>query len=52
MEKEEFSALIYDEESPSEVDDNKEFQANGNRKIYPHYGDNFYNECTKLINTP
>jgi len=32
-----------------EIKRNEEFQANGNRKIYPHYGDNFYNECTKTI---
>jgi predicted nucleotide-binding protein (sugar kinase/HSP70/actin superfamily) len=34
-----------------EIKNNKEFQANGNRKIYPHYGDNFYNECTQLLQT-
>ncbi len=34
-----------------EIKNNKEFQANGNRKIYPHFGDNFYNECTQLLQT-
>ncbi|MFX1530523.1 MAG: acyl-CoA dehydratase activase-related protein [Promethearchaeota archaeon] len=33
-----------------EIRNNAEFQANGNKKIYPHYGDHFYNECTQLIN--
>jgi len=33
-----------------EIKKNKQFQANGNRKIYPHYGDPFYNECVKIIN--
>lgn len=33
-----------------EIKNNSEFQANGNKKIYPHYGDHFYNECTQLIN--
>lgn len=33
-----------------EIKRNEEFQANGNRKIYPHYGDHFYNECTQLLN--
>ena len=32
-----------------EIKNNAEFQANGNKKIYPHYGDNFYNECTQLL---
>ncbi|NHJ19526.1 MAG: hypothetical protein EAX91_01190 [Candidatus Lokiarchaeota archaeon] len=32
-----------------EIEKNKEFQANGNRKIYPYYGDSFYNECVKII---
>ncbi|MFX1279265.1 MAG: acyl-CoA dehydratase activase-related protein [Promethearchaeota archaeon] len=34
-----------------EIKTNTEFQANGNKKIYPHYGDNFYNECSKLLLT-
>lgn len=34
-----------------EIKTNPEFQANGNKKIYPHYGDNFYNECTQLLQT-
>lgn len=33
-----------------EIKNSKEFQANGNRKKYPHYGDSFYNECVKIIN--
>lgn len=32
-----------------EIKNNAEFQANGNKKIYPHYGDNFYNDCTQLL---
>ncbi len=32
-----------------EIKNNKEFQANGNKKIYPHFGDNFYNECAQMI---
>jgi hypothetical protein len=34
-----------------EIKTNPEFQANGNKKKYPHYGDNFYNECTQLLQT-
>lgn len=34
-----------------EIKTNVEFQANGNKKIYPHYGNNFYNECTQLLQT-
>ncbi len=34
-----------------EIKRSVEFQANGNKKIYPHYGDNFYNECTQLLHT-
>jgi len=34
-----------------EIKKTAKFQANGNRKIYPHYGDNFYNECTQLLHT-
>ncbi len=34
-----------------EIKKSAKFQANGNRKIYPHYGDNFYNECTQLLDT-
>ena len=33
-----------------EIEKNKKYQANDNRKIYPHYGDAFYNECVKIIN--
>lgn len=32
-----------------EIKNNKEFQANENKKIYPHFGDNFYNECAQII---
>ncbi len=32
-----------------EIKNNAEFLANNNKKIYPHYGDNFYNECVQLI---
>ncbi len=34
-----------------EIKKTAKFQANGNRKIYPHYGDNFYNECTQILIT-
>ncbi|MEE9378891.1 MAG: acyl-CoA dehydratase activase-related protein [Candidatus Lokiarchaeia archaeon] len=45
-----FVDLITDRRK-QEIKKTAEFQANGNRKIYPHYGDNFYNECTQLLNT-
>ncbi len=32
-----------------EIENSEKFQANGNKKIYPHYGDSFYNECVKII---
>ena len=32
-----------------EIKNNTEFLANNNKKIYPHYGNNFYNECVQLI---
>ena len=34
-----------------EIKNNAEFMANGKKKIYPHYGDHFYNECVQLIQT-
>ena len=34
-----------------EIKKNAEFMANGKKKIYPHYGDHFYNECVQLIQT-
>ncbi len=45
-----FSDLMYGRRK-QEIEKNKQFQANGNRKIYPHYGDTFYNECVKIINS-
>lgn len=32
-----------------EIKNNAKFASNGNKKIYPHYGDTFYNECYQLI---
>jgi len=32
-----------------EIKNNAEFMANGNKKIYPHYGNHFYNECVEII---
>ncbi len=32
-----------------EIKNNEKFRANGNRKIYPHYGDSFYNKCVEII---
>jgi len=32
-----------------EIENNAKFVANGNKKIYPHYGGLFYNECVQLI---
>ncbi len=32
-----------------EIKKNPEFMANGKKKIYPHYGDVFYNEIAQLI---
>ncbi len=43
-----FVDLINDRRK-QEIKNNAEFQANGNKKIYPHYGDNFYNECIQLL---
>jgi len=34
-----------------EIRNNPEFMANGHKKIYPHYGDTFYNKCIELIQT-
>ena len=34
-----------------EIKNTPEFIANGKKKIYPHYGDLFYNECYQLIQT-
>jgi len=34
-----------------EIKNNAEFMANGRQKIYPHYGNHFYNECVQLIQT-
>jgi len=43
-----FSDLMHGRRK-QEIKKNKQFQANGNRKIYPHYGDTFYNECVEII---
>lgn len=32
-----------------EIKNNTEFKANGNKKIYPEYGNHFYHECAQLI---
>jgi len=32
-----------------EIKNNAKFVSNDNKKIYPHYGDHFYNECFQLI---
>ncbi len=32
-----------------EIKNNAQFVSNNNKKIYPHYGDMFYNECYQLI---
>ncbi|HUW89990.1 MAG TPA: acyl-CoA dehydratase activase-related protein [Candidatus Nanopelagicaceae bacterium] len=32
-----------------EIRETEKFRANGNKKIYPHYGDIFYNECNQFI---
>ena len=34
-----------------EIKNNADFMANGKKKIYPHFGDHFYNECVQLIQT-
>jgi predicted nucleotide-binding protein (sugar kinase/HSP70/actin superfamily) len=34
-----------------EIKNNAKFMANGNKKIYPHYGNHFYNECVEIIQT-
>ena len=34
-----------------EIETNAKFISNGNKKIYPHYGDLFYNECVKMIDS-
>jgi len=43
-----FSDLMYGRRN-KEIENNAKFIANGNKKIYPHYGDLFYNECVQLI---
>ncbi len=43
-----FSDLMYGRRN-KEIENNATFIANGNKKIYPHYGDLFYNECVQLI---
>jgi predicted nucleotide-binding protein (sugar kinase/HSP70/actin superfamily) len=32
-----------------EIRNNSKFSLNG-KKIYPHYGNHFYDECTQIIN--
>ena len=32
-----------------EITNNANFISNGNKKIYPHYGDVFYNDCYQSI---
>jgi predicted nucleotide-binding protein (sugar kinase/HSP70/actin superfamily) len=44
-----FSDLMYARRN-REIQTNAKFKSNGNKKIYPHYGDSFYNECVKIIN--
>ncbi len=43
-----FSDLMYGRRN-KEIENNAKFIANGNKKIYPHYGGLFYNECAQLI---
>ncbi len=43
-----FSDLMYGRRN-KEIENNAKFVANGNKKIYPHYGGLFYNECVHLI---
>ena len=43
-----FSDLMYGRRN-KEIENNAKFVANGNKKIYPHYGNLFYNECVQLI---
>jgi len=43
-----FSDLMYGRRN-KEIEKNAKFIANGNKKIYPHYGNLFYNECVQLI---
>jgi predicted nucleotide-binding protein (sugar kinase/HSP70/actin superfamily) len=43
-----FSDLMYGRRN-KEIENNAKFIANGNKKIYPHYGNLFYNECVQLI---
>jgi len=45
-----FLEFIYDKRN-QEIKRNAEFQAIGDRKIYLHYGDNFYNEYAQAIQT-
>jgi predicted nucleotide-binding protein (sugar kinase/HSP70/actin superfamily) len=43
-----FSDLMYGRRN-KEIENNAKFVANGKKKIYPHYGGLFYNECVQLI---
>ncbi len=43
-----FSDLMYGRRN-KEIKNNAKFVANGNKKIYPHFGGLFYNECVQLI---
>jgi len=43
-----FSDLMYGRRN-KEIENNAKFIANGNKKIYPHFGGLFYNECVQLI---
>ncbi len=43
-----FSDLMHGRRN-KEIKNNDKFVSNGNKKIYPHYGDIFYNECNQLI---
>lgn len=43
-----FSDLMYGRRN-KEIENNAKFVANGNKKIYPHFGSLFYNECVQLI---
>jgi len=43
-----FSDLMYGRRN-KEIENTAKFIANGNKKIYPHYGNLFYNECVQMI---
>jgi len=45
-----FADLMYSRRE-QEIKKTPEFMANGQKKIYPHFGDIFYNECIQLIQT-